>query len=379
MGDISGIFVADQAEALRAAGFDVRVVHAYVSADRSGPATSAVGGSARVHRVIARGRREAFDQPRLVIGVCRAALELRRQGFRPDVVHAHTDKAAAAAWAVSRLLRVPFGVTEHSSEWVDAEGVPPARRRVMLARRSFRAAAFVIAVSTRLASGLRSTLGVQSIDVVPNAVDPAFFGRHVGGNEVAHVVTTGSLVREKDFALLLRSFAIARRRIDCRLTIIGEGALEAELIRIARELGIEDFVTFTGQRPRSEVVATLATADVYVCSSSIETFGVAVCEALAVGVPVVATRCGGPEDFVTEAVGVLVDDRNPASLADAVVRVLASPVNSHDTIAEYAWRTFSPPAVAAHLAVIYDRAGAISARGNSAARRETREAEADPR
>lgn len=360
--DISGIFVSDQAAALQSAGCTVRVIHAAATppggAERSGRAAAS---GVPVQRVNVRGGPETLHQVRVVLAACRAALALRRTGFRPDIVHAHTDKAAPAGWAVARLSGARFGVTEHSSEWIDADGVPPAARRQLLARRTFRAATFVIAVSTRLATALQKMLAVERIDVVPNTVDELFFATAAAPRApLPQLLATGSLVREKDFGLLLEAFALILAQRPCELTLIGTGPLGAELADLAQQLDVSAAVHFAGQQPRTSVAQALAAADVYICSSSIETFGVAVAEALASGVPVVSTRCGGPEDFVTSEVGVLVDARAAPALAEAILEVLDRPDADRELVRAYARARFSSPVVAAKLLAIYQRT-AVSA------------------
>lgn len=94
--------------------------------------------------------------------------------------------------------------------------------------------------------------------------------------------------------------------------------------QLARDLGVAGRITFAGHR--CDVTQLLPALDVVVCSSRQEGFGLAILEAMAAGVPVVATRCGGPEDIVLhEASGLLVPVDDPAALAGAVRRVLGQP------------------------------------------------------
>lgn len=116
----------------------------------------------------------------------------------------------------------------------------------------------------------------------------------------------------------------------CHLVLLGEnrsptwpefgGAVE----ELASELGVGDRVRFAGHR--SDVTDVLPAFDVLVCSSREEGFGLAIVEAMTAGVPVVATRCGGPEDIVEHGVnGLLVPAESHVALADAVLRLLNRP------------------------------------------------------
>ena len=109
---------------------------------------------------------------------------------------------------------------------------------------------------------------------------------------------------------LLEAFAIVAPHVPrLRLRLVGSGVLEAALKREAGELEVADRVTFVPTRDRAGVRAEMAAADFLVISSEVETFGVVGIEAMAMGLPVVATNCGGPRDYITGAdIGELVDN-----------------------------------------------------------------------
>src|SRR5207245_5444076 len=88
------------------------------------------------------------------------------------------------------------------------------------------------------------------------------------------------------------------------------------------ELGLDDHVRFLGKRPLGELVEAMQRCAVLVLPSRAESLGMVLVEALACGTPVVATRCGGPEDIVTDDVGALVEPENPEALAAGIETVL---------------------------------------------------------
>src|SRR5262249_62288753 len=94
------------------------------------------------------------------------------------------------------------------------------------------------------------------------------------------------------------------------------------LQRHAVELGMSDHVTFLGHRSPLEVAQAMAKSTVVVLPSRAESFGSVLVEALACGTPVVATRCGGPEDIVNDDVGKLVPKEDARALADGLLSVL---------------------------------------------------------
>jgi glycosyltransferase involved in cell wall biosynthesis len=133
-----------------------------------------------------------------------------------------------------------------------------------------------------------------------------------------HFLAVGRLVGQKNFALLLRAFA-RMRRPDDRLTLIGEGEKRAALERLTCDLGIADSVSMPGHiNPLHDAFAR---ADAFVLSSDYEGLGVVVVEALAAGVPIVATDCCVNMAMLVEEAGLLVPIKDVAALAEAMDRI----------------------------------------------------------
>lgn len=129
----------------------------------------------------------------------------------------------------------------------------------------------------------------------PSSAEPQDEGEHI------NVLWVGHLVDVKRVDRLLEAFAIARRRVPAlRLRLVGGGELEASLKQQARKLGLDKVVTFVPTKSRQGIRQEMSEADLLVISSETETFGVVGIEAMAMGLPVLATDCGGPADYVTE-------------------------------------------------------------------------------
>jgi glycosyltransferase involved in cell wall biosynthesis len=142
-----------------------------------------------------------------------------------------------------------------------------------------------------------------------------------------HFLAVGRLALQKNFALLLRAFAHMSTPED-RLTIIGEGGQRFNLERTAKTLGITDRVSMPGHiNPLHDVFAK---ADAFVLSSDYEGLGVVVVEALAAGVPIIATNCCINMSMLVEGAGLLVPVKDVAALADAMDRIGKIPVNVAD-------------------------------------------------
>ena len=154
--------------------------------------------------------------------------------------------------------------------------------------------------------------------------------RRNGGPLVAFV---GRLVDEKGVDDLLEAVALLRPRCpDVTAIVVGEGQDREALESRSKDLGLEDCVTFTGWIAPGDVAAHLAAADVFVAPSRratdgwIEAQGLTIAEAMMSGIPVIATRVGGIIDTVHDgATGVLVDERQPKQIADALEQVVRHP------------------------------------------------------
>jgi len=154
----------------------------------------------------------------------------------------------------------------------------------------------------------------------------AGFRNEIGVPEGALLVgAIGNLRRPKRYDIFLKAASLLRKRSSrYRFVIVGEGSggLREELIELRRELDLDDVVTFAGFA--RDIDRVLASLDVYCTSSSFEGFSLTTLEAIAAGVPVVATRCGGPEEIVEEGrSGLLVAPESPEALADGIDRIVA--------------------------------------------------------
>lgn len=139
------------------------------------------------------------------------------------------------------------------------------------------------------------------------------------------LIAAGRLTRQKNFPLLLRAFARVRATRDCELVILGaRGEAGGELTALAEELGIAGHVHFPGFA--DDPYAWFGHATLFVLSSIYETLPTVLIEALACGLPAVATRCFGVAEILDHGrAGTIVDDFEPATLAGAILAALDAP------------------------------------------------------
>jgi glycosyltransferase involved in cell wall biosynthesis len=300
-----------------------------------------------------------FEARAYTLGVRRTARRLHADAPF-DLVHGHfiyPDAIAGAALAAE--WGVPLVVTEQApwTGWLERPGVRTP------ALRAARQAARLIAVSTSVRDSIvHYTADDSNVTVVPNGVDGSLYAPVPRADRDPRVILyVGLINRNKGIDVLLEAMRIlAKERSEARLVLVGGSFYRnTRLQREALQAGAEDLVrdgrvTFAGHRPPSEVARLMATSAVLVLPSRAESFGSVLVEALACGTPVVATRCGGPEDIVTDGVGRLVPTEDPEALARALADVLEHG-DSYDPqmLREYALERFDWDTVVAQTLEIY--------------------------
>lgn len=285
-----------------------------------------------------------------------------RRSFAFDVVHAHfTYPDGVVAALVGRRYDVPVVISEHVPwlPWMQRAGV--VRRQTLWASR---AAAAHVPVSRYVARTIAEVDGAPPVRWQP--LTPAVDGRLFRAapherRKPDQVLFVGAVRHVKGADVLLDALArLRRRRPSVRLVLAGEPFYrsyrrEAELILArASALGVSDCLEVIGGRSPAQVARLMAESAVLVVPSRAESFGAVVIEALACGTPVVATRCGGPEEIVTPRVGRLVPTEDPDALAAALGDVLDHPDRYEPAeLRGYALERFGAEAVQRRLAAIY--------------------------
>jgi glycosyltransferase involved in cell wall biosynthesis len=240
----------------------------------------------------------------------RALRSARR--FRPDVVYAHF--LVPAGFIAALASRTPLVVTAHGRDVRNIGTIPGI---AALTRRTVARAAAVIAVSDYLRRELEAKVPEARgrTKVIDSGVDLERFAVEPAPSDGPRFVCLGALTERKNVFRLAEAF---ERLGEGTLTFVGEGPKRARLE------GRPD-VQLAGSVPHGEVPARIAAAHVVCQPSLIEPFGQAVLEAMAAGRSVVATRIGGPPEFVPGDAGVLVDPLDVDALADALRAAAALP------------------------------------------------------
>jgi len=201
--------------------------------------------------------------------------------------------------------------------------------QIRLQRQAYRCAHAVVANSNAAGRQLESEgLAPAQIRIIPNGVDVDRFAPRAGARPVSRILTVANLRQEKAHEVLLAAAAqLMPRYPQLQFEIAGDGPRLAELRELARTLGLGDRVVFLGHR--EDVPALLAQADAFVLPSRSEAFPNGAIEAMAAGLPVVASATGGLLDLIDdERTGVLVRPDDAGALAQAIERLIASPAHA---------------------------------------------------
>lgn len=200
-----------------------------------------------------------------------------------------------------------------------------------------RLAGATIAVSQDIKNELVKRFGAKKsyIHVIHNPIDIQWIEKQA--NEpvppwlvrTPYILTVGRLIEQKDFPTLLRAFSKISNEIEHMLIILGEGPLRQQIENLIHELGLTDRVFLPGYL--SNPFPVYRGADLFVLSSAFEGFGNVLVEAMALGIPVVATRCpGGPKEILKHGkYGPLTPVGNPEKLALAIVNTLSNPIKEY--------------------------------------------------
>lgn len=324
----SGIVAAELSCALAARGHEVHVI-SYARPHRlswPGATDASAEGSLHFHKVDVRGY-PLFEYPPYSLALATKMVEVARR-HQLDLMHVHYAVPNAVSAVLARQMLAPQSMavvtTLHGTD-VTLVGKDPSYLETT--RFGVLQSDAVTAVSQSLRETTLEQLRVQcDVEVVPNFVDAGQFAGYGGlgarrwAAENTPVYVHVSNFRPVKRALqVLRIFEGVRARRPCKLLLVGEGPDHSTVAERARELGIGDDVILLGELPAVE--EALAGATAFLLPSASESFGLAALEAMAAGVPVIASDVGGlPEVVVHGECGFLHAPDDLDSMVEAAAR-----------------------------------------------------------
>lgn len=314
-----GVFIYDQVRAI-AKQHEVHVISAKIDYSHFGLSSlhkeehEMLG--VKETRILIKRSLPVINQINYFVRVLLCTLKIARK-FKPDIIHGNIGYPGAFwAWASGRFLKIPFLVTEHTRLVNNFR----SRFHKFLTLYALKRASALIAVSQWHAEEITALSGIKA-EVIPNIVDfkkyPAVFSKPAGKFQIGFLGGLDTPVKGLDMLLC----ACAMLQDDFKLHIGGKGALLEHYKKQALELNIHEKCIFYGFVQHDDVPAFMARLHFFVSASRSETFGIALVEAIACGLPVVATNSGGPRDYITPQNGILVD-ADAKGLAEGMVNAM---------------------------------------------------------
>lgn len=271
-----------------------------------------------------------------------------------DIIHAHfLDNAYIVSKSLDKLRSTAgIVVTEHTDiTKVTGYGSNEFFKSVVSC--AYGSADLLITVSKSLQKIILENYGFESV-VVYNVVDTHRF-EYDEKNKLKErrdmvFCSVGNLTENKRMGLLIDCFVKAfENKSEYKLYICGDGPEKNKLKEKIFRLGCQNNVYMLGKVSRERIAEIFAQTDAFVLLSRKETFGVAFVEAMVSGIPVLSTRSGGPEEFITEEVGILTEDDEETIIFDMKELALNREKYDGNMISEYAVNRFSPEVIARRL------------------------------
>ena len=367
-GDIGGSFFREQAIALRKAGYQVGVIYPQIRSLKNiksilkkpyGVTVENDEGinTLRCYTTNYFPKVKGYNKNHWV-KVALRLFELYIQKYgKPDIIHVHSMLYAGfAAQLIYEKYNIPYIVTEHSSAFyrhLISENILNTLNLVVAQAKE------CIAVSQNFANYLEKQFPLRNWNYIPNIVNDDFFtcvkGEKNEKLKKTRIISICHLNKNKNTELLIKAFAQLLIQLpDIELVIGGDGEERLLLESLVCELKIEHAVQFLGALTRDQVKQEISKSSLFVISSLYETFGVVAIEALALGKPVVSTRCGGPESIINSEVGVLVENNSINDLQNGIFHVCMNLKGyDADVLKKYCLDNFSEKAVVNQLTKIY--------------------------
>ena len=279
-----------------------------------------------------------------------------------DIIHAHCCVwAGYAARKLSEKTKIPYVVTEHATLFqLHKNEISNANNAVIT--EVFQKAAKVICVSRAFARLLEDY--TSNIEVIGNVVDCEQFQVKETDKEAVRLLIVCYMEEEaqlykKGMDILIKAWAkVSAKYPQVKLIIGGGGKSLEKVVEWTREYQVTENVEFLGALTRQQVVEQMQMCDCFVLPSRYETFGVVYIEAMACGKPVIAVANGGPDDFVHEFNGILIQPEQEEELVQALDKMITAIEKKDATyqperIAAYVEEKFSYRAIAEQLEKVY--------------------------
>ncbi|PDH48413.1 MAG: hypothetical protein CND86_02525 [Bacteroidetes bacterium MED-G21] len=230
------------------------------------------------------------------------------KNFHPHLIHAHVmGWTSTLAYFLSNTKHTPFLISEHWSGYRKKGYAQLKSVSKILRKKSAKKANQICVVSNFLKEDMLKCGVKGNYTTVGNVVDG--IALEIEKNKTFSFVFAGDLVQEtKNVKGILEAFSeVIKHHKNIKLDIIGDGKDLKNYKNLSDQLKLNNHVSFHGNQSNDYVFKTLSQSHVLIVNSHFETFSIICAEALLCGIPVISTKCGGPESFLNDETGILID------------------------------------------------------------------------
>lgn len=272
-----------------------------------------------------------------------------------NLVHIHSALDAGIAYNLSKSS-IPYIITEHSSKY-SRDLLSKTEKKYL--SRVFNEAKKVISVGVGLKKDISRYFDYNKIDIIPNLVKLPYLKETDKNTQVCKdkikFFSLGFLTYKKGMDLIIKAYNLGKEELkDVQILIGGSGAEFNNLSRLIKEYNLQDNILLLGELNREDVSRNMRDCDAFILTSRHETFGIVFIEAMYYGKPIIGTITGGPDSFVNEKCGILVENENIEEIKNAMIKMKNS-YKEYDSnyITEFCNKNFSEEVVAEKLIKIY--------------------------
>ncbi len=251
-----------------------------------------------------------------------------RNHWKPDIIIVHSVLwAGLLAERIKREYSIPFILVEHRGRFIGNNIHASSFLKYWysdIISRAFNSANHIVCVSESLKEGIQklAKLSESNLSVIPNIIDSDFFyiPKYKKEKQPFIILSIGMLEKVKGFDTLLQAFASLTDNLEGEffLRIGGKGSQEKSLRILASDLGISDRVSFLGRISRERVRDEMQRSNIFVLASRFESFGIVLIEAAMTGLPLIATKSGGPQTIIKAGNGILIEPEDIEALEKAM-------------------------------------------------------------
>lgn len=361
---LSGVFIKRHAQAV-SKYCDVCVLYVHMSQHRKEMSVEpTIEDGIKTIRVY-----NAAAKPSFLIGLfgaikyyysCLKGLEeVKKELGKPDVIHANVIRQAGIlALFLNIFTGIPYVLTEHSSQFSDHYS---SNFYKFLCQKILHRTKKIMPVSHSLETQMGDLYHENKYMVVPNVIDTAvFIPTHISKKQrsikkILHVSLLND--EQKNVSGIIRAInELLNKRTDFEMHIVGDGPDRVKLEKLASDLKLLNrYIFFQGLVDDPKKMNNLMkNSDFFVLNSKCETFAIVCIEALSSGIPVIATRCGGPAEYITDEYGLLIEPGNNVELVNAMNYMLDNSTKYEpEKLHKYIEDKFSYDAVGLTLYTVY--------------------------